>query len=168
MSKQLSLIKQVQGSGQQGFNDNLDIGILSAGDYMIHVYLQAGKNFRPEDNEETTGFLLQKFTNKEEKDQSVFDPMIKIECGEDSKHSTCKHKSLINDDNAIYWGEHFFFEPKALTQDEVQSQKIVIKVLDKGWFKDKLVGEFEFDVAQIYFMNEEHAIQHQWIALVNP
>lgn len=79
--------------------------------------------------------------------------MVQILCGEDSKYSGCKKNSQANDDNSLYWGEHFFFEPKNLTQDEIQSMKITLRVLDKGIFKNRQVGEFEFDAAQIYFTN---------------
>ena len=44
----------------------------------------------------------------------------------------------------------------------------MIKVLDKGMFKDKLIGVFELDLAQIYLTNAQHAIHHQWVALVCP
>jgi len=45
---------------------------------------------------------------------------------------------------------------------------VVIQVLDKGFFKDKQVGIFELDVAQVYFTNDQHALHHQWVALSNP
>jgi hypothetical protein len=40
-------------------------------------------------------------------------------------------------------------------------------VLDKGFFKDAMIGIYEFDVAYVYFMNE-HTMFHQWVALSNP
>jgi len=40
-------------------------------------------------------------------------------------------------------------------------------MLDKGMFKDALVGMYEFDVAFIYFM-KQHALLHQWLAMTNP
>ena len=30
-----------------------------------------------------------------------------------------------------------------------------------------MIGEFDFDVSKIYFMNN-HALQHKWIALSDP
>lgn len=39
--------------------------------------------------------------------------------------------------------------------------------MDKGYFKDALIGMFEFDVAFIYFM-KEHSLLHKWVALSNP
>ena len=42
-----------------------------------------------------------------------------------------------------------------------------IRLNDKGFLKDALIGMFEFDVAYIYFM-EEHSMLHKWICLSNP
>ncbi len=39
--------------------------------------------------------------------------------------------------------------------------------MDKGFFKDALIGSYEFDVAFIYFM-KDHTLFHQWVALCNP
>jgi hypothetical protein len=40
-------------------------------------------------------------------------------------------------------------------------------VLDKGYFKDAMIGVYDFDVAYIYFM-QKHTLLHRWIALSNP
>ena len=40
-------------------------------------------------------------------------------------------------------------------------------MLDKGYFKDALIGVYEFDVAYIYFM-KQHSLLHKWLALSNP
>lgn len=42
-----------------------------------------------------------------------------------------------------------------------------VKINDKGFLKDSLLGMFEFDVAYIYFM-KDHSLLHQWICLSNP
>jgi hypothetical protein len=39
--------------------------------------------------------------------------------------------------------------------------------MDKGLFKDVLIGEFEFDLSFIYFM-KDHVMLHKWLALSNP
>ena len=39
--------------------------------------------------------------------------------------------------------------------------------MDKGFFKDALIGSYEFDVAYVYFM-KDHTLFHQWVALCNP
>ena len=46
-------------------------------------------------------------------------------------------------------------------------ETISIKVMNKGIFRDEMIGMYEFDMTSIYF-KEKHAIQHQWIALYNP
>ena len=46
-------------------------------------------------------------------------------------------------------------------------ETISIKVMNKGIFRDEMIGTYEFDMTTVYFKNK-HAIQHQWIALFNP
>lgn len=43
--------------------------------------------------------------------------------------------------------------------EEIEQAKISIKLLDKGYFKDALVGIYEFDVAFVYFM-KQHTMFH--------
>ena len=40
-------------------------------------------------------------------------------------------------------------------------------MLDKGYFKDAVIGIYEFDVAYIYFM-KDHSLMHTWLAMSNP
>lgn len=40
-------------------------------------------------------------------------------------------------------------------------------MLDKGYFKDAVIGCYDFDITYIYFM-EKHSLMHKWIALSNP
>jgi len=39
--------------------------------------------------------------------------------------------------------------------------------LDKGFFKDAVIGAYEFDVGFVYFM-PKHSFLHRWLALSNP
>ena len=39
--------------------------------------------------------------------------------------------------------------------------------MDKGFFKNSIIGIFDFDLSYIYSM-KEHALLHQWVALSNP
>jgi hypothetical protein len=39
--------------------------------------------------------------------------------------------------------------------------------MDKGYFKEAMIGCYEFDVAYVYFQ-QKHALLHKWIALSNP
>ena len=49
----------------------------------------------------------------------------------------------------------------------MEQAKISIKILDKGYFKDAILGLYEFDLTYIYFM-AKHSLLHRWIALSNP
>jgi hypothetical protein len=40
--------------------------------------------------------------------------------------------------------------------------------LEKGIFRDVLVGQFDIDISKIYLENDNHAILHQWVALNKP
>jgi len=58
-------------------------------------------------------------------------------------------------------------EPKNVLKSEAEDARIVIKMLDKHFFKDSVIGQFEFDLTHIYFM-KDHLMSHQWMALSNP
>ena len=51
--------------------------------------------------------------------------------------------------------------------EDIEQAKIEVRVLDKGYFKDAVIGAYEFDIAFIYFM-QKHSLLHRWIALSNP
>ena len=107
---------------------------MDKGDYVIHIFIQNGKNF-----------VLNSTDEKQE-----FDALIQVNLGETKQYSktvSCPVKS----ENSRYWGEHFFFEPKNVGSDEIGSQSVEIRVLDKGFFRDSMVGLFDIDVSQIYF-----------------
>ena len=40
-------------------------------------------------------------------------------------------------------------------------------MMDKGWYKDALIGYYEFDLSYIYQM-PDHSLMHKWIILSNP
>lgn len=51
--------------------------------------------------------------------------------------------------------------------EDIEAAKISIKLMDKGYFKDAIIGLYEFDIAYIYFM-KEHSLMHTWLAMSNP
>lgn len=65
------------------------------------------------------------------------------------------------------WSEHIFFEPKALTERDLQNGKLRIRVLDQQMFKNALIGVYEIDLSFIYF-KDKHAIFNQWVGISNP
>lgn len=51
--------------------------------------------------------------------------------------------------------------------EDIEQARISIRVLDKGYFKDSIIGAYEFDIGFVYFM-AKHSMLHRWIALSNP
>ena len=123
-----------------------EVGEMKKGDYMIHVFIQQSRALKIPD-------------------QETVDPIIKVKCL--GKYQFTKEKDDIGVNNTVSWNEHIFFEPKDLSQAEIEDGKIEIKVQDKRLFKDALIGIYSFDIPEIYFA-EKHAIFHQWVALSNP
>ena len=67
----------------------------------------------------------------------------------------------------MLWSEHLFLEPKNVEKQAAEEGKIEIKLMDKGFLKNALIGQFDFDLSFIYFM-KDHLLLHQWLALSNP
>ena len=64
------------------------------------------------------------------------------------------------------WGEHLYFELKNLDPEEATGTMITLRLLNKGWVKNEVIGIFEFSMSSIYF-SEGHKIEHAWAALSN-
>ena len=119
---------------------------MKRGDYMIHVYVEQAKNLKvpPE---------------------LTVDPIVQIFCLNERKFTTAQDD--INNTGICVWNEHVFFEAKQQETEDLKQGKIVIKLLDKGFFKDALIGYYEFDLSTIYQM-PDHALMHKWIIMSNP
>ena len=65
------------------------------------------------------------------------------------------------------WNEHLFLEPLNVDKRDAEAGKLTIRLLDKGLFKDALIGLYEFDLSYIY-LKDNHCIEHKWLALNNP
>lgn len=74
---------------------------------------------------------------------------------------------MTKKDKNVLWGEHIYLEPRGLTKDTLESAQITIKLLDKGTFRDKLVGQFDIGLDTVY-AKPNHSIHNQWIAMNNP
>ena len=119
---------------------------MKRGDYMIHVYVEQGKNLDVPEGE-------------------VVDPIVEINCLNERKFT--KALDDINNTGLATWNEHVFFEPKNVEVERLEKGKIEIKLMDKGFFKDALLGYYEFDLNSIY-LREDHALMHKWIVMSNP
>ena len=57
------------------------------------------------------------------------------------------------------WGEHIFIECKDIDKKTAEDSKITLKLMDKGFFKGTMIGEFEFDMSFVYF-KDKHVFLH--------
>ena len=122
------------------------VGAMKSGDYMIHVFLEKAKEIKvPEES---------------------VDPMFEVECLGQKKYSEAKD-DILGGGAEVVWNEHIFIEPRGVDRLEAEKAKLKIRLLDNGFFKDALLGEFEFDLSYIYFM-DKHLLSHKWLALNNP
>lgn len=86
-------------------------------------------------------------------------PLITVEtCGE-KKYTSSKDGVACGSTAMSNWKEHMFFEPRNVHSSKIETETISIKVMNKGIFRDELVGMYEFDLTQIFF-KEKHTIQH--------
>lgn len=134
-------------SGKDDKNKKSEVGSMKRGDYMIHIYIEEAKNLK------TGG-----------EGESV-DPMVELTVLGQSKYT--KAEDNISSTGIAVWNEHIFFEPKNVEKDDLENGKIEIRLLDKGFFKDALIGYYEFDLSYIYLM-DKHSMMHKWIIMSNP
>lgn len=119
---------------------------MKRGDYMIHIYVEQAKNLKIEADD-------------------VVDPIVEIKCMGQRKFTTAQEG--INNSGVAIWNEHLFFEPKNKEVEELEQAKVEIKLMDKGYFKDALIGFYEFDLSYLYQM-KDHVMMHKWIIMTNP
>ena len=119
---------------------------MQSGDYMIHVFVEKIKEINVPEN-------------------STVDPMVVVEVLGQKQFSSAKDD--IGGIGEVVYNEHLFAEARGVDKAEAENGKIMIKLMDKGFLKDALIGQFEFDLSFIYFM-KDHLLLHKWLALSNP
>lgn len=110
-------------------DDKNNICQMKRGDYMIHILVEQAKNLKV-DAEDTV------------------DPIVEIKVLNQKKFTTAQDD--INNTGIAVWNEHLFFEPKNQEVEDLERGKIEIKLMDKGFFKDALIGYYEFDLSYVY------------------
>ena len=102
---------------------------MKRGDYMIHVMIEQAKNLKVPDGD-------------------VIDPIVEVSCLGERKFT--KALDDINNTGIAVWNEHIFFEPKNVETGRLEKGTIELKLMDKGFFKDALIGFYQFDLSYIY------------------
>lgn len=122
------------------------VGEMRRGDYMIHIYLEKAKELKVPENE-------------------TIDPIFEITSLGQKAYSSAKND--IGGLGEVTWAEHIFIEAKDIEKKTAADGKILITLQDKGFFKNTMIGQYEFDLSYIYFM-KQHLLLHKWLAFSNP
>ena len=48
--------------------------------------------------------------------------------------------------------------------EDAKGISITVKVMNKGFFRNEMIGIFQFEMSAVYF-SEDHKIEHVWLAL---
>ena len=126
-------------------NSQIVTNLLKKGDYTVHILIEEIKN------------ITSKIENQ------LPQPCIKLTCFEQTKRTTKPDQV-----DSYTYNEHFYFDKTDLTNDYLDSAKILIEAYDYHNSKrEDYFGMQEFDFGYIYSL-ENHAIRNMWIALANP
>jgi hypothetical protein len=112
----------------EGGSDN-KICNMKRGDYMIHLKIEQAKELKMDSS-------------------ACIDPIVEIRILGERKYT--KALKGINALTVADWSEHIFFEKKNLEEEQLANARVEVKLLDKGFFKDALIGYYEFDLTYIY------------------
>jgi hypothetical protein len=102
---------------------------LARGDYLIHIYIEQAKKLKVDAGD-------------------TVDPIVEVSCMGNKQCSTSKEG--IDNMAVCIWNEHIFLEYKNKEPQELEKAKVCLKLLDKGLFKDEIIGYYEFDLNWIY------------------
>ena len=114
---------------------------------MIHIFVERVKEIKVPSGDDTV------------------DPIIETTCFKQRQYTSSKRN--ISAISEVVYGEHLFLEQRNVEKKDAEEAKITIRLMDKGYLKDSLIGLFEFDLSFIYF-RKNHVLMHQWVALSNP
>ena len=93
---------------------------MKRGDYMIHVFVERAKEMKGQYTDDTV------------------DPMVEVSCMGIKKYTTSKKN--ISQLVEVTWNEHLFLEMKNVEKQQAEDGRIMIKLLDKHFIKDLIVG----------------------------
>ncbi len=96
---------------------------------MIHIFIEQAKSI------------------KIDTDDSI-DTLVEIKCFNMRKYTTVSEE--VTSAGLAIWNEHIFFEPKNVEVNDLKQAKIEIKLLNKGFFKNVVIGYYEFDLGYLY------------------
>lgn len=129
--------------------DDSSLGEMKRGDYLVHVFIEK----------------IKEISCKGTAEGGTVDPIVQCSWLGQQEYSTVKDD--IGGLGEVVYNEHIFLEKNNVEKDDAKKAKITLKLMDKGLFKETMIGMFEFDMSYIYFMKGK-LLSHQWLALSNP
>ena len=82
-------------------------------------------------------------------------PIINVSTCGLSKYTTSKDKVPCT--SQVGWREHLYFEVREIDKSKIEEETIQIKIKNKSFLKDEIIGVYDFDVTKLYFQ-EKHCI----------
>ena len=102
---------------------------MKPGDYTIHLLIQKAKDLNISEEETINVIVEAEVQGKKE---------ISKEIKEVSATTVCN------------FGSHIFFELFKQSVAQLEATKIIIRLKEKGFFKDVLIGQIELDLTYLY------------------
>ena len=133
-SNENAIVKQVEETKESGPK----VGKLKPGDYTVHILIQQVKDINM-DSDRTT------------------DVVISASCSGQTKYT--ETMTGVTATTEANFQEHLFLELKNQSTEQLETSKVLIKICEKGSFKDAIIGITEFDFSFVYFMNH-HTMYH--------
>ena len=112
--------------GEGDSKEESGAGNMRRGDYMIHVLVEKVKDIKVPEGD-------------------TVDPLVEVTCLGQKQYTSAKDD--IGGLGEVVYNEHLFLEPKNVEQQDAEQATISIKLMDKGLFKQTLIGMFEFDLS---------------------
>lgn len=103
---------------------------MKAGDYTVH-------------------FLIQKAKDLEIDAESVMNVIVEVEVTGGKKETTKVFNDVTNT-TVVNFDSHVFVELMGKSVAELEQTKICIRLQEKGYFKNELIGQVEMDLTFIY------------------
>ena len=126
-----------------------EVSQMNPGDYTLHLLIQKCKDLD--------------FGEDAEADTANIVCEIQVQ---DQKEST-KVIENVSASSVVNFDSHVFIELFKQSVADLEGTKILIKINEKGYFKNSLIGQIEMDLTYLYNL-EKHTSQHKWFAMINP
>ena len=106
-----------------------EVSQMKAGDYTAH-------------------FLIQKAKDLEIDPESVMNVICEVQV--QSKKEVTKEMKDVTNTTVVNFDSHIFVELMGQTVAELEQTKITIKLQEKGFFKNSMIGQVELDLSFLY------------------